>query len=142
MRLNTLGFTKKNAETFFSRLLNARVKKLIDVRLNNSSQLSGFAKKDDLAYFCRQHGIDYVHMPELAPTKEILDDYKKHKGSWGDYEVAFHKLMTRRQIEKIDPLEIDGGCLLCSEDKPHECHRRLVAEYLRDNWGNVEINHL
>ena len=143
MRLFTIGFTKTTAENFFSRLKNAGTRKLIDVRLKNVSQLAGFAKRDDLKFFAREIcGIGYTHVPKLAPTQEILDDYKKRKGSWSDYETKFLDLMTHRQIENMDPQELDGGCLLCSEDKPHHCHRRLVAEYLKEKWGNIEIVHL
>lgn len=143
MKLFTIGFTKTSAEHFFSRLSRAHVKRLIDVRLNNVSQLSGFAKKDDIRYFTTSIvGIEYEHMPELAPTQDILDEYKKSKGSWSVYSQKFLDLMARRKIENIDRSKLDGGCLLCSEDKPHHCHRRLVAEYLKDKWGDVEIEHL
>jgi uncharacterized protein (DUF488 family) len=143
MKLFTIGFTKTSAEKFFSRLSKANVKKLIDVRLNNVSQLAGFAKKDDLRYFAKSicH-IDYEHIPELAPTQDILDEYKKSKGAWSVYAEKFLDLMARRKIEAIDRARLDSGCLLCSEDKPHHCHRRLVAEYLKEKWGDVEIEHL
>ncbi len=145
MKLFTIGFTKKSAETFFTRLKNAGVKRLIDVRLNNVSQLAGFTKKDDLRYFTRTIcNIEYVHLPELAPTADILDPYKKARnGDWQLYERQFLELMRARQIESITPRELlDGGCLLCSEEKPHHCHRRLVAEYLKDKWNDVDIEHI
>ena len=144
MRLFTIGFTKTSAESFFSRLKKSGVKKVLDVRLNNVSQLAGFAKKNDLRYFLKELcGIGYEHRPELAPTKEMLDAYKKHKGLWEDYERRFLNLMANRQIEDTGAREdFDGACLLCSEDKPHHCHRRLVAEYLNSNWGNLDIVHL
>jgi uncharacterized protein (DUF488 family) len=144
MKLFTIGFTKKNAQRFFELLKASGAKRLVDVRLNNVSQLAGFAKKDDLAYFLKEIcGIDYVHLPELAPTQEMLDEYKKEKGDWKTYEERFLKLMQERRIEATVPKEVVGqGCLLCSEDKPHHCHRRLVAEYLKNHWGDVEIGHL
>lgn len=145
MKVFTIGFTKKSAEMFFTRLKNAGVKRLVDVRLNNVSQLAGFTKKDDLRYFTREicH-IDYVHVPALAPTADILDPYKKQKnGDWALYESQFRTLMEQRRIEETVPREVlDGGCLLCSEEKPHHCHRRLVAEYLKEKWGDVEIEHI
>jgi uncharacterized protein (DUF488 family) len=145
MTIFTIGFTKKSAETFFTRLKNAGVQRLVDVRLNNVSQLAGFAKKDDLRYFTREicH-IDYVHVPALAPTADILDPYKKKKtGDWQLYERQFLDLMIHRRIEETVPRDVlDGGCLLCSEDKPHHCHRRLVAEYLKEKWGDVQIDHI
>jgi uncharacterized protein (DUF488 family) len=144
MRLLTIGFTKKNAEQFFGLLQKGGVRRVVDVRLNNVSQLAGFAKKNDLAYFLKTIcAIDYRHLPSLAPTKEMLDAYKKEKGSWETYERGFLDLMEERRIEeKIDPATLGDACLLCSEDKPHHCHRRLVAEYLRDRWDGVEIEHL
>jgi uncharacterized protein (DUF488 family) len=143
MKLFTIGFTKISAEDFFTRLSNARVKKIVDVRLNNVSQLSGFAKKEDLRYFARAVcGAEYEHLPELAPTQDILDEYKKSKGAWSVYAEKFLNLMAQRKIESIDKWRLNEGCLLCSEDKPHHCHRRLVAEYLKNKWGDVEIVHL
>src|SRR5690348_12559833 len=144
MKLFTIGFTNKKAEKFFETLRQAGVKRIVDVRLNNVSQLAGFSKKEDLKYFLRAiAGIEYVHVPELAPTKELLDAYKKHKGDWSVYEKEFLELMERRHIEKsIAPDLVDRGCLLCSEDKPHHCHRRLVAEYLQRRWGDMSIEHL
>jgi len=144
MKLYTIGFTKKSAETFFTRLKNAGVKRLVDVRLNNVSQLAGFTKRDDLRYFTRVIcNIDYVHLPDLAPTQDILDAYKKQKGDWELYERKFLDLMRSRHIEEKAPRDmLDGDCLLCSEEKPEHCHRRLVAEYLKEKWGNVEIEHI
>ena len=144
MKIFTIGFTKKSAEQFFNSLQTAGVKRVVDVRLNNVSQLSGFAKKNDLAYFLKQiGGMEYTHLPSLAPTKDILDAYKKERGSWETYERDFIDLMAARKIENaIEQETLEDACLLCSEDKPHYCHRRLVAEYLREYWGNVEIQHL
>ena len=144
MNIFTIGFTQKTAEKFFGLLSKSGAKRLVDVRLNNVSQLAGFAKKQDLAYFAKQiSDMDYVHVPELAPTQDILDEYKKNKGDWAVYERKFLDLMKARQIEKTVSREIiEGGCLLCSEDKPHHCHRRLVAEYLNQQWGGLNIQHL
>jgi uncharacterized protein (DUF488 family) len=144
IKLCTIGFTKKSAETFFTKLQEAGVKRLVDVRLNNNSQLAGFSKRDDLAYFLRAiAGIDYVHRLDLAPTQELLDRYKKGDRDWPAYERDFLALIEGRRIEKAVARELlDRACLLCSEDKPHHCHRRLVAEYLRDRWGDIEIHHI
>lgn len=144
MRICTIGFTHKKAEDFFTRLQKSGVKRVVDVRLNNVSQLAGFSKREDLRYFLNAIlGIEYVHLPVLAPTQDILDEYKKNKGDWKVYEEKFLRLMQSRRIENEIPREaVSEGCLLCSEDKPHFCHRRLVAEYLRDHWGDVKIEHL
>jgi uncharacterized protein (DUF488 family) len=142
--LFTIGFTKKSACEFFTKLKEAGVRRLVDIRLNNTSQLAGFAKKEDLTYFLKEiGGIEYVHLPNLAPTRDILDAYKKQKGDWQTYETQFLKLMADRQVENTVPKELlDRGCLLCSEEEPHHCHRRLVAEYLAAKWGDVRITHL
>jgi uncharacterized protein (DUF488 family) len=145
VKVATIGFTKSSAEYFFERLLKAGVKKVMDVRLHNTSQLAGFAKADDLAYFLRKiGGIEYVHKSLLAPTDPMLKEYKKRKGDWRVYEERFFGLMTERQIEKhFKPEMFDSVCLLCSEDKPHHCHRRLVCEYLNEKWdGALEVYHL
>ena len=144
MRLFTIGFTQKTAEQFFTRLKQPGLVRLVDVRLNNVSQLAGFAKKNDLRFFLREIcGIEYVHLPELAPTAEILDTYKKKGRDWPVYEAQFLALLAVRRVEEtVDKNLLAGGCLLCSEAAPEHCHRRLVAEYLREKWGEVEIEHL
>ena len=144
MKLCTIGFTGKTAEDFFSRLRSGRVKRILDVRLNNTGQLAGFSKRDDLKFFTKEIlAAEYVHLPLLAPTQEMLDEYRKEKREWDLYEKRFRELMAEREIEKkLERDLIDGGCLLCSEDKPHQCHRRIVAEYLKEKWSNVEVLHL
>ena len=144
MKVYTIGFTKKSAADFFELLRESGAKRLVDVRLNNVSQLSGFAKRDDLRYFlekiCR---IEYIHMPDLAPTKEMLDAYRNEHRDWDIYEREFIDLMDERRIGKRGiKRTISNACLLCSEHEPERCHRRLVAEYLDRHWGNVEIVHL
>jgi len=143
-KLFTIGFTKKNAEKFFNILKISGVRRIIDIRLNNVSQLAGFSKRDDLQYFLKTIcEIDYIHKLELAPNENILDEYKRNKGNWKIYEKEFLKLMKQRKIEELITRElIDQSCLLCSEDKPDKCHRRLVAEYLNNKFGNIEIIHL
>jgi uncharacterized protein (DUF488 family) len=144
MKLFTIGFTKKSAEKFFTLLKDSGARRLADVRLNNTSQLAGFAKREDLEYFVRAIcGMDYVHVPELAPTQDILDAFKKQKGDWRLYERTFLALMAARKVEDAVPREVlDGACLLCSEETPEHCHRRLVAEYLNKKWGGLEVVHL
>ena len=144
MKISTIGFTKKSAKYFFNLIKSSGVKRVVDVRLNNVSQLAGFAKRDDLKFFLKEIcNVDYVHTPELAPTKEMLDTFKKGHKNWKKYEQEFLDLMEKRKIENSLSKEvIDEGCLLCSEDKPHNCHRRLVHEYLKDHWGKFEVNDL
>jgi len=143
MKLYTIGFTKRSAEEFFTTLAVSGTKRVIDVRLNNSSQLAGFSKRDDLRYFLKTIcDIDYLHLPELAPTQELLDEYRAGR-DWAAYEKKFVDLMAERAVENSIPREaVDGACLLCSETTAEKCHRRLVAEYLRERWGNLEIVHL
>jgi len=145
MTTYTIGFTQKGAEKFFHLLSDNGVRKMLDVRLNNVSQLSGFAKRDDLRFFLKNLcDAEYLHVPDLAPTKEILNGYKKKQISWEFYEDKFLNLMAIRNIERIFRHdELENSCLLCSEHKPHFCHRRLVVEYLNENSGlSLEVKHL
>jgi uncharacterized protein (DUF488 family) len=144
MKVFTIGFTKKSARRFFDLIRDSGAKRVVDVRLNNVSQLAGFAKKDDLTYFLKEIcGVEYTHLSDLAPTQDILDEFKKKRGDWETYETRFLDLMKQRRVEQTVSRDLIGdSCLLCSEDKPHHCHRRLVAEYLKQHWGDVEISHL
>ena len=145
MKLYTIGFTQKSAADFFSLLRQSGAKRLVDVRLNNTSQLAGFAKRDDLAYFLEQLcGMEYVPLPQLAPTKEMLDAYRKGHKHWEIYESQFLELLAARRVGSEPGLKrlLADARLLCSEHKPDRCHRRLAAEYLSRQWGNVRIEHL
>lgn len=144
VQLFTIGFAETSAASFFSSLRQSGVKRVVDVRLNNTSQLAGFTKKEDLRFFLRAVcDIEYVHLPSLAPTQDILDNFKKFKGSWSIYEEAFTKLMLARQVERtVSPALVHLSCLLCSEKRPDFCHRRLVAEYLQREWQDVQVTHL
>lgn len=144
MRVFTIGFTKKSARKFFETLRRSGARRVVDVRLNNMSQLAGFTKRDDLEFFLKELcGLDYVHLTDLAPTQEMLDEYKKRKGDWATYQKRFLDLMEQRHVEDRIPKEIIAdGCLLCSEDKPHHCHRRLVVEYFDRHWGDITASHL
>lgn len=144
MKVFTIGFTEKPASRFFDLIRQSGALRVVDVRLNNTGQLAGFSKRDDLQFFLKEIcGVDYVHVPELAPTQEILDAYKKHGGAWSVYEAEFLNLMERRRIDaSVAQSVIDQGCLLCSEHRPHHCHRRLVVEYLAIKWGGLDSHHL
>ena len=146
MEIFTIGFTQTTAEDFFGRLRSHRIERLLDVRLNNRSQLAGFAKRDDLVFFLRELvGARYEHAPLLAPSEEILDAYKKRKSiSWSEYEERFMALMRARRIEQeLDPKEFAARTvLLCSESGPEHCHRRLVVEYLSSHWPALTAVHL
>ena len=145
MEIFTIGFTKRSADSFFGALRHAGIRRLLDVRLNNSSQLAGFTKREDLPFFLRELcGADYLHEPLLAPTPELFNRYKKQKGSWQDYERGFFALMADRRVEeKIDRKLFDvSTVLLCSEPTAEHCHRRLVLEYLQQKWGDLHIVHL
>jgi uncharacterized protein (DUF488 family) len=145
MIIYTIGFTKRTAADFFGTLRQAGIQRILDVRLNNSSQLAGFTKASDLPFFLKEIcEAEYVHEPLLAPTQEMLDAYKKAKGSWEDYEQKFLQLMSERKIEeKIDRRWFEQPtALLCSETTAERCHRRLVLEYLQEKWGDLTIVHL
>lgn len=145
MEIYTIGFTRKTAAEFFGSLQRAGIRRLIDVRLNNTSQLAGFAKRDDLEYFlaeiCR---ADYHHLPVLSPDKDLLDGYKNKTVSWEEYESRFLALLGERGVERlVDRRLFDvPTVLLCSEPSADRCHRRLVAEYLAAHWGEARIEHL
>ncbi len=145
LTMYSIGFTQRTAEEFFGALRGAGVRRLLDVRLNNTSQLAGFAKRDDLRFFLREVcGAEYEHEPLLAPTQEMLDAYKKRKGAWSDYELEFVALMRERRIEERISREAFRvpTALLCSERTAEFCHRRLVMEYLAEAWGDMELIHL
>ena len=141
----TIGFTQTTARGFFERLKAAQVRAVIDVRLHNTSQLAGFAKAEDLAYFLAEiGGMTYRHEPLLAPSDDMLKAFKRDKGDWRVYETRFLDLMAERKIEaRFRPDLFEGACLLCSEAAPHHCHRRLVCEYLNRKWdGRLRVRHL
>lgn len=145
MEIYTIGFTKKTAAQFFETLKRAGIRRLIDVRLNNTSQLAAFAKRDDLEYFLREIcGAEYRHEPVLAPTPEILDAYKHKKITWEQYENRFRALLAQRAAERNVNRQLFDvpAVLLCSEPKAERCHRRVAAEYLASHWGEVRIVHL
>jgi uncharacterized protein (DUF488 family) len=144
MNLYTIGFTKKSAEEFFNILIKNSVRRIIDTRLNNKSQLAGFSKEEDLKYFLKKiSNIDYVYMPQWAPTEEILNGYRKKLINWQEYEKKYTDILKERNIlKKLDLSILEDACLLCSEDKPEHCHRRLLAEYLSSYNNNIKIIHL
>ena len=145
MDIYTIGFTKKGAKEFFGLLDEAGIERLVDVRLRNRSQLAGFAKRDDLRFFLdRLLGASYEHHEELAPTAELLDHWRDDEISWDTYEERFQELMSQRNIERhLDSEAFESPTvLLCSEHQPDRCHRRLVVEYLDEQWGDVQGVHL
>jgi len=146
MKIYTLGFTQKTAREFFELLRTNNVRSLVDIRLHPGGQLSGFAKQEDLPYFLRElaNGCEYLHLPLLAPTKEILKDYRADN-DWGRYVKRFEQLMDERNVpHTLNRTEFEAmpSCLLCSEATPEQCHRRLVVERLAATWPGVEIIHL
>lgn len=145
MEIYSIGFTKKTAEQFFGILKNQKIRRLLDVRLNNVSQLAGFAKREDLKYFLRKIcNAEYLHELLLAPTQELMDSYKKGKSGWQEYASRFLALMAQRKIEKkLDRSQFSvRTVLLCSEAQADRCHRRLILDYLQDKWGGISIRHL
>ena len=145
LNIYTIGFTKKSAEKFFTILSKSGAKHLLDIRLNNNSQLAGFTKRDDLRYFLLKIvKMEYHEMHELAPDESILKEYRDNR-DWAKYEVAYNKLIKQRQIERYIPINLiqEGIVLLCSEAEPIHCHRRLAAEYLAKTISaEVNIEHL
>jgi len=143
MILNTMGFSGKSAEEFFTILLNNRVCSLIDIRLNNKSQLSGFTNVKHLPYFLKLHRIGYYYKPEYAPTKELLNGYKKKNIKWEEYEDIYWEIIGERNIlMDIEWDLLDNAVLLCSEPTADRCHRRLLAEFLAKENNSIKIRHL
>ncbi|MGD0572841.1 MAG: DUF488 domain-containing protein [Sedimentisphaerales bacterium] len=144
IRIFTIGYAGRNAREFFTTLKQASIRKVIDVRFYNTSQLAAFTKKQDIEYFLQSIvGAEYVHMPIMAPTPQLLSDYKEGLIGWQQYETQFKAIISQRQIQgHITPQDADMSCLLCSEARADKCHRRIEAEYLAEHWRNVSINHL
>jgi uncharacterized protein (DUF488 family) len=144
IKLYTIGFTGKTAERFFTLLHNSKVQRLVDTRINNVSQLAGFAKAADLAFFTKTIAhADYTHNMDFAPTKDLLTDYRNKKLTWTAYENEYLNLLDRRKIaNKINIEELHQNCLLCSEHTPEKCHRRLLAEFLQQRFGGIDVVHL
>lgn len=144
IKLYTIGFTGKPAEKFFNLLRNSEVKKIIDTRINNVSQLAGFAKGADLKFFAKEIGnMNYEHNIDFAPTKELLSRYRDKKMTWPEYEIEYLNLLDiRRVAQKTNIEKLHENCLLCSEHTPEKCHRRLLAEYLQHVKSDIQIIHL
>ena len=146
MIIYTIGFTQKSAEEFFELIKQNHIDLLVDIRLNNKSQLAGFSKGSDLKYFLKEIcGTEYIHCPEFAPGKELLSNYQKGIVSWEQYEEEFDMLMNLRgDYEKfVDRFQAyERVCLLCSEPTAEHCHRRLVAEKIQSENDDVDIVHI
>lgn len=145
VRVATIGFTGKTAQKFFDLLKGAQVRTVLDIRLNNTSQLAGFAKKQDLPYFLdKLCDAAYLEMPELAPEPALLKRYQGKELAWGDFTAEYVELIAKRRVESN--LDVDlfrSACLLCSEHLPHRCHRSLALEYLNAQWNSrLKITHL
>lgn len=143
-RIYTIGHNKKSLRQFVELLRQAGVTKVIDIRLNNTSQLAGFAKKEDLAFVLELVGVEYEHLPQLAPTKEMRKNFKQDK-NWDEYKEAYLQLLKERNPIALlgeSPKINQTFCLLCAEDKPDQCHRRLLAEYIQVRRPNTEVRHL
>lgn len=144
IKLFTIGFTKKNARQFFELLIKNKVKKLIDIRINNRSQLAGFAKGSDLEYFTKViANIEYEYIPDFAPTKELLSDYQNKRIDWTTYQKTYRQLIEQRKIStKYNSSSFDHACFLCGEETPEHCHRRLLTEFFQEGNSDIQIIHL
>lgn len=144
MQILTMGFTKKSAEDFFNLVREHHIQMLIDVRLNNQSQLAGFTKGRDLVFFLKEIcNCEYSHEIQFAPTKDILDRYKKGQINWENYENQYIELISKRNVVdifKTKYLKYDKVLLLCSEPTPECCHRRLLAEFLSKELENKIVH--
>ncbi len=144
MKIFTIGFTHKSAEEFFKLIQDAGVKRVIDVRIHNNSQLAGFSKKDDLQFFLKKIAdIDYQEESLLNPTDELFHSYRNKEIDWKKFLGTYKSEISKKQVEKsLKKSDYENAVLLCSEDEPDHCHRRVAAEYLSEAWGGAEITHL
>lgn len=147
MRIYTIGFTQKDARTFFELLRKNNIRTVLDVRLNNLSQLAGYTKANDLKYLLKEIlNVEYIHDTRFSPTKELLDKYKSGKINWSDYEIDFNNILLSRGIKSVIQNEysekLDDICMLCSEPKADQCHRRLVTDYIKENFDGIKIIHI
>ena len=143
MNLFTIGYTQKSAEEFFTSLTQNGVKKLIDIRLNNQSQLAGFANAKHLPYLLKIHNILYEYKTEFAPTKELLNGYQDKVINWQEYEIQYGQILANRDIlKKLYIPDFENAVLLCSEPTAAQCHRRLAAEYIAGHFENINVKHL
>lgn len=145
--LYTIGYTKKDLREFIRRLKGHGVDCVVDIRLHNTSQLAGFSKKEDLEFLLRDgFGINYVHMPELAPSEEIFNSLKRNK-DWESYRDSYRALIEERGmvdlfLKAADENNWEGPCLLCAEDTSEHCHRRMLAEAIQENVEGLEVMHI
>jgi uncharacterized protein (DUF488 family) len=145
VQVATIGFTGKTAQEFFDLLKNAEVRTVLDIRLSNTSQLAGFAKKQDLPFFLdKLCGAAYEEMPDLAPEPDLFKRFKAKELTWDDFSAAYVELIAKRRVESnLDVDQFRSACLLCSEHLPHHCHRALALEYLNSRWNSrLKITHL
>ena len=145
MHVFTIGYSKTTAPAFFSALRQAGIRRCVDVRLGNTSQLAGFTKRGDLPFFLRELcGAEYVAEPLLVPTRDMVDGYRKGGARWEEYEQRFLRLLAERRVEvELDPRLFEiPTVLLCVEKTADHCHRRLIVEYLQRRWGDLSVTHL
>lgn len=143
MTIFTIGYTNKTAAKFFELIRMNEIDTLIDVRRYNTSQLAGFAKGRDLEYFLsRICNCNYVWATQFAPTAALLDDYKKNRINWNEYEKIYHSLLDVQDLLFFEDYANKRICLLCAEDSPARCHRRLLAERVAEIYPNAEVKHL
>lgn len=141
----SIGFSKKSAEEFFSLIKESKITKIIDIRRHNKSQLAGFSKGNDLKYFLRVIcGAEYEHILSLAPSESLLNKYKKDF-DWEYYQNKYNELLSNPNLKNSFEKILDNNnviCLLCSENEPDKCHRRLLLEYIKNNVEDIKIVHL
>lgn len=140
MKVFTIGINNKSAEQFFRLLSDNKIIKIIDIRLNNTTQLCGFSKMNDLKFFLKRIlNIEYEYISDFAPTKDIMVSYRENK-DWNKFKTDYLKLLENRKVkESYQNYDFRNTCFLCSEDDADNCHRKILSEFL-DN--SAEIIHL
>ena len=146
--LYTIGFTKKTAEQFYNLIRNNGITTIIDVRLNNTSQLASFSKYPDIVFFLHEIcNCKYISERFFSPEEKTLKDYKNNAITWEEYVIQFNETLERRCIKDFISrnyskiVQNEKICFLCSEDLPNMCHRKIIADIFAELF-DMKVNHL
>ncbi len=136
----TVGYEGLSIDEFLLRLIQEKVQILADVRKNPWSMKFGY-KKYTLNSFCQNIGIEYISYPSLGISKVHRKNLKSKK----DYDFLFNRF--RRELgQKENDLralkqmaEEKRIALMCFEEDPAYCHRKVLGEELEKIGSEVTI---
>ncbi len=126
----TAGYEGESIDTFFEKLLEAGIQRLLDVRYNAISRKYGFSK-GKLRELCEQRNIDYVHLRQLGiPSSQrkslkTVGDYQK---LMREYERSILPKVSHVQREALRLVQELPTVLVCFEADVDCCHRGRLAE--------------